>query len=101
MSLDIWAIRFSIQEQLLDRNVQRFRGGLVFRAHRLLYHSTLGSCREENESSLQSAEWGGTLYRGTSLIRNTPLLEPYRRTIPRALWWSQVGGLFLMSEVPL
>ena len=25
-----------------DRNVKRFRGGLVFKAHRLLYHSTLG-----------------------------------------------------------
>ena len=33
---------FSIREQLLHRNVQRFRGGLVFKAHRLLYHSTLG-----------------------------------------------------------
>jgi len=29
-------------EQRLLRNVQRFRGGLVFKAHRLLYHSTLG-----------------------------------------------------------
>ena len=29
--------------QLLYRNVQRFRGGLVFKAHRLVYHSTLGS----------------------------------------------------------
>ena len=29
-------------EQLLRRNVKRFRGGLVFEAHRLLYHSTLG-----------------------------------------------------------
>ena len=28
---------------LLSRNVERFRGGLVFEAHRLLYHSTLGS----------------------------------------------------------
>jgi len=28
--------------QLLHRNEQRFRGGLVFKAHRLLYHSTLG-----------------------------------------------------------
>ena len=27
---------------LLHINVQRFRGGLVFKAHRLLYHSTLG-----------------------------------------------------------
>ena len=30
------------QEQQLHRNVQRFRGGLVFKAHRLLCHSTLG-----------------------------------------------------------
>ena len=28
------------------------------------------------------------LYRGTSLIRNTPLLGPCGRTMPRALWWS-------------
>ena len=27
-------------------------------------------------------------YRGTSLIRNTPLLGPYCRSIPRFLWWS-------------
>ena len=25
-----------------DRTLQRFRDGLVFKAHRLLYHSTLG-----------------------------------------------------------
>ena len=29
--------------QLLGRNVKRFRGGLVFKARRLLCHSTLGS----------------------------------------------------------
>ena len=40
-------------------------------------------------------------YRGTSLIRNTSLLGPYSRTIPRLSWWSWGGGLFLMSEVPL
>jgi len=28
--------------KVLHRNVQRFRGGLVFKDHRLLYHSTLG-----------------------------------------------------------
>jgi len=28
--------------QLLSRNVKRFRGGLVCKAHRLVYHSTLG-----------------------------------------------------------
>ena len=40
-------------------------------------------------------------YRGTSLIRNSTPLEPYSRNMPRALRWSQGGGLFLMSEVPL
>ena len=29
-----------------------------------------------------------TTCRGTLLIRNTPLLGPYSRTIPRVLWWS-------------
>jgi len=28
--------------KLLHINVQRFRGGLVFKAHGILYHSTLG-----------------------------------------------------------
>ena len=28
--------------QILRRNVRRFRGGLVFEAHRLVHHSTLG-----------------------------------------------------------
>jgi len=40
-------------------------------------------------------------YRGTSLIRNTPLLGPHSRTIHGVLWWSYGGGRFLMSEVPL
>ena len=30
-------------------NVQRFRGGLVFQAHGLLYHSTLGLLSHEEE----------------------------------------------------
>ena len=33
---------FSIQEQLLCRNMQRFRRELEFKAHKLLYHSTPG-----------------------------------------------------------
>ena len=41
-----------IQEQLFYRNVQRFRGGLVFQAHGLLYHSTLG-LRVMKEKRLQ------------------------------------------------
>ena len=34
---------FSTSEQLLSRNVERFREGLVFKAHRLLHDSTVGS----------------------------------------------------------
>ena len=44
-------------------------------------HSALGQC-------CVTKYW----YRGTSLIRNTPLLGPYRRSIPRVLWWSSGGG---------
>ena len=41
------------------------------------------------------------MYRGTSLIRNTPLLGLYNRTIPTVLWWFLKGDLFLVSEVTL
>ena len=40
-----------------------------------------------------------SMYRGTSLIRNSAPLGPYRRPMPRALGWSKGGGRFLMSEV--
>ena len=43
LSTTLDQVQFSISEQPLGRNVKRFRGGLVFKAHRLLYHSTLGS----------------------------------------------------------
>ena len=43
---------------------------------------------------------GTRLYRGTSPLRNRAPLEPYRRTMPRALWWSQ-RGRFLMKKVTL
>ena len=39
--------------QLLRRNVKRFRRGLVFKAHRLVYHSTLGvrSTKKDGEEA--------------------------------------------------
>ena len=44
-------------------------------------------------------------YRGTSLIRNSAPLGPYRGTLRRALGKVQLqgpsGALFLMSQVPL
>ena len=33
----------ALEEQLLSRNVERCRGGLVLKAHRWLHHSTLAS----------------------------------------------------------
>ena len=50
----VWmhACQFSVSEQILRTSLKRFRGGLVFRAHRLLYHSTLGSrVKRENRST--------------------------------------------------
>ena len=44
---------------------------------------------------------GVVLYRGTSLTRKRAPLGPYSRTMPRALWRSWGGWLFVMSEVPL
>ena len=41
------------------------------------------------------------LYRGTSLVRKRSPLGPYCRPMPRDLWWSCGGVLFLMREVPL
>ena len=35
-------VQLSIREQRLRSNVKQFQGGCVFKAHRLLYHSTLG-----------------------------------------------------------
>ena len=43
----------------------------------------------------------GGAYTGTLHMINRAPLEPYRRTMPRAPWWSQGGVLFPMSEVPL
>jgi len=37
------AVQFLIEEQQLDKKVQWSQRGLVFKAHRLVYHSTLGS----------------------------------------------------------
>ena len=40
-------------EQLLGRIVKRFRGGLVFKAQRLSFHSTLGSIVIKKKKSTQ------------------------------------------------
>ena len=46
--------RLDIQERLLRRNMDRLRGGLVSKAHRLLYHSILGSRVIKKKRRLES-----------------------------------------------
>ena len=53
--------QFPIQEQLLNRNVERFRGGLVFKASRLSYHSTL--CWRIIKKKKKTAGGGRTIRR--------------------------------------
>ena len=53
------SVQFSIQEQLLCRNVKRFRGGLVFKAHRLWYHPTLGSRIIKKKKKQAPLPWHG------------------------------------------
>ena len=43
----------------------------------------------------------GSAYRGTSLIRHSPPLGPYSRTMSGVLGGSKEGGMFLMGELPL
>jgi len=70
VSLGVWGrarLGGTSQEQLLSRNVQRFRGGLVFKAHRLcaLLNSRLASNKEEEEGHLEeplSSEEGTTYW---------------------------------------
>ena len=46
----------TIQEQLLGKNVERFRGGLISKAHAELNHSTLGSRVIKKEKEVET--WG-------------------------------------------
>jgi len=57
------------KEQLLRRNVQRSRGGLVFKAHRLLCRSTLG----------QSLSKEQLLRRNVKRFRGGLVLKAHRR----------------------
>jgi hypothetical protein len=57
----------------IRRNVKRFRGGLVFKAHRLVYHSTLG-LRVIKKEKVGGAGPGG-VERGAERARGTPARE--------------------------
>ena len=109
--------------QRLRRNVKRFRGGLVFKARRLLYHSTLGwrvikkekfgvawergragmvpSADPASRGVLPCSGFGFRVYRGTSLIRNSAPLGAHRQSQQLARARQSTRRQFLMGEVPL
>ena len=59
-------MQFSISQRQLRTNVKRFRGGLVFQAHRLLYHSA-PSLRVKSKKKIRLGCWAPAVI-GTKLI---------------------------------
>jgi len=59
----------------LHTRVQRFRGGLVFQAHRLWYHSTLGLrvIKKREEKKKSRPESGHDIFFSFSRSKSTPL----------------------------
>ena len=57
---DLLPLRGVVGGTWSSRNVNRFRGGLVFKAHRLVYHSTLGLrvIKKKKKSSRRRAARG-------------------------------------------
>jgi hypothetical protein len=62
--------------------------GLVFKAHRWLFSSSLGW------RVIKKKAPAGRTYRGTLLIRKHTPQGPHRRTVPRGLWSTWEGGRF-------
>ena len=84
--------KVEVQEQLLGKNVERLRGGLVFKAHRLVYHSTLGSRVMMKKKKFKVETWivearkrANSHYRGISRIRNSPPPKDHCRALGKVL----------------
>ena len=61
----------------LAKCVKRFRGGLVFKAHRLVYHSTLGSrAMNKNRKSSALRGWASHLECAAPVQGEHDLLAP-------------------------
>ena len=60
---------------LLSRNVEQFRKGLVFKAHRLLHHSTLGSRVVKKKKTSASMRAASTATRSVRVERGEARVE--------------------------
>ena len=72
-------------------NVQRFRGGLVFNAHRLVYHSTLGLRGIKKKKKIKGETdrgWDGAPNPETSTLRRVRMWRVYglRFRVEGLLW---------------
>ena len=95
------------RHRLLRRNVNRFRGGLVFKAHRLVYHSTLGLrvMKKKEEAVCARRSYAPSLSRIKNLgnPRNnlsacyTPALRCFHRFLALVAD-SSFAGSFLLVE---
>ena len=72
-------------EGVLHRNVQRFRGGLVFKAHRILYHSTLG-LRVIKKKKKKVTEPGGVALRMLTYLTRLSLECGTHKTVTSRIW---------------
>ena len=78
------AVRYLMKEQLLRRNVKRFRGGLVGTAHRL-YHSTLGSrvMKKRREAYLAQKDADRVLELVGAALKEVDVVQIRQRDVPR------------------
>jgi len=85
-----------IYELLLRRNVKRFRGGLVFKAHRHVYHSTLGlrvikMRRRRGDAFPSKQARNGEGFRGSVQVKLSGSSPPPDTTLPIVVYSSPIG----------
>jgi hypothetical protein len=86
-------VQFSIEEQVFNRNMERFLGELVVTAHKLFYHPTLGSrAIKEKKKVGGTVGWGGISV-SISAIRSSQAREiesrnPFSCSTSNCFWVS-------------
>ena len=83
--------------------VEKFIMYILFSSTSSIYSPFTARARPGGTFSAQTRSeiYTKIMRRGTSLKRDRPTRGPHSRPTPRALRWSQWGGRFLMSELPL
>ena len=96
------SVHFSISEQLFRQNVKRFRGGFVFKAHRLVYHSTLGwrVIKKKKKTTLVKRHATQRTPRLTSVVKKGELhVTVFKRQIGQtSRHTADVKGIFLITQ---